>query len=67
MNCPNCQSLLSCGCQKRTASNGRTVCQNCITSYETHLKQEAQARQQAENERQLKLASMMAAVKSNNQ
>jgi len=36
--CPNCGKKLSCGCQRRTASNGRTVCSNCSTNYEKTLK-----------------------------
>jgi transcription elongation factor Elf1 len=36
--CPNCNKKLSCGCQMRTASNGRKVCTNCSTSYERSLK-----------------------------
>lgn len=35
--CMNCKAKLSCGCQKRTASNGASVCTNCITAYETAL------------------------------
>lgn len=35
--CPNCNSRLSCGCQKRTASNGVTVCTMCITRFEADL------------------------------
>lgn len=35
--CQNCRNKLSCGCQKRTASNGAQVCSNCITSYESNL------------------------------
>ena len=38
-NCPNCKKKLSCGCQKRKASDGKTVCSGCITSYESGLKQ----------------------------
>jgi len=38
-NCPNCKKKLSCGCQKRTASDGKTVCSGCLTSYESGLKQ----------------------------
>jgi hypothetical protein len=38
-NCPNCKKKLSCGCQKRTASDGKTVCSGCITSYESTAKQ----------------------------
>lgn len=39
MNCQNCGSRLSCGCQKKTASDGKQVCANCIDSYEQKLKQ----------------------------
>jgi len=35
--CPNCNAQLSCGCQKRTASNGTTCCENCIKTYEANL------------------------------
>lgn len=38
MNCPNCNNKLSCGCQKRTASDGKVVCSNCLTAYENKLK-----------------------------
>ena len=37
--CPNCKAKLSCGCQKRVASNGAAVCSMCITAYENMLKQ----------------------------
>ena len=37
--CPNCKNKMSCGCQKRTAKDGKTVCSKCITSYEVELKQ----------------------------
>jgi hypothetical protein len=36
--CPNCKSKLTCGCQKRTASNGTSVCSTCISQYEASLK-----------------------------
>jgi uncharacterized protein YbaR (Trm112 family) len=36
--CPNCKAKLSCGCQRRKASNGEQVCSNCITNYEAKLK-----------------------------
>jgi hypothetical protein len=36
--CQNCKSQLSCGCQKRKASNGTQVCANCLASYEAKLK-----------------------------
>jgi len=36
--CPNCKAKLSCGCQKRSASNGTQGCTNCITSLELSLK-----------------------------
>ncbi len=38
MNCPNCGSAITCGCQKRTASDGKACCSNCITAYENRLK-----------------------------
>ena len=37
MNCLNCNATLTCGCQKRTASDGKQVCSNCLTSYERDL------------------------------
>lgn len=35
--CPNCKKSLSCGCQKRKASDGKPVCTNCVKSYESKL------------------------------
>jgi hypothetical protein len=40
MNCSNCNAQLSCGCQTRTASDGKQVCTNCINVYENKLKEE---------------------------
>jgi hypothetical protein len=40
MNCLNCNAKLSCGCQKRVASNGKSVCSTCLNSYEAALKKE---------------------------
>jgi hypothetical protein len=37
--CSNCKKTLSCGCQKRKASDGKSVCSNCLTSYEATLQQ----------------------------
>ena len=37
MNCPNCNAALSCGCQKRVASDGKQVCSSCLTYYERTL------------------------------
>jgi ribosomal protein L31 len=42
MNCNNCGSNITCGCQKRTASNGVEVCSSCITAYEDRLRQQIQ-------------------------
>jgi len=36
--CPNCNQKLSCGCQKRNASNGTQVCTNCLGGYESKIK-----------------------------
>jgi len=38
MNCPNCNTVLTCGCQKRVASDRRQVCSHCLLSYENKLK-----------------------------
>ena len=35
--CNNCHAQLSCGCQKRTASNGVQVCSNCLVKYEEQI------------------------------
>lgn len=35
--CPNCGRVITCGCQKRVASNGNTVCSICIQAYEANL------------------------------
>lgn len=32
MNCPNCNKPLTCGCQKRSAANGKVCCSSCISS-----------------------------------
>ena len=37
-NCQNCKKKLSCGCQKRKASDGASVCSTCISTYEQKLK-----------------------------
>lgn len=36
--CPNCKATLSCGCQKKKASDGKAVCNNCLSAYEKKLK-----------------------------
>jgi hypothetical protein len=38
MKCANCGNKLSCSCQQRTASNGKSCCSQCITAYEASLK-----------------------------
>ena len=38
MNCPNCAKPITCGCQKRVASNGAQVCSNCAAAYEEYLR-----------------------------
>jgi hypothetical protein len=35
--CDNCKTHLSCGCQKRIASDGASCCENCIVTYEANL------------------------------
>lgn len=36
--CSNCNKTLSCGCQKRTATDGNQVCSHCIGTYEASIK-----------------------------
>lgn len=36
--CLNCGTKLSCGCQKRVASDGKSVCGTCLNTYEASLK-----------------------------
>ena len=38
--CPNCGKKLSCGCQKKKASNGQIVCNDCKVKYEQKLQEE---------------------------
>ena len=35
--CTNCNTNLSCGCQRRTASDGKECCTECIAQYEAKL------------------------------
>jgi|694.fasta_scaffold00187_13 hypothetical protein len=37
MTCSNCGARLSCGCQRKTASDGKACCSNCISFYEKGL------------------------------
>ena len=37
--CTHCGKQLSCGCQRRRASDGTQVCSACVASYEAKLKQ----------------------------
>jgi hypothetical protein len=37
MNCQNCNAVISCGCQKRVASDGKQVCSACLIAYEKTL------------------------------
>jgi hypothetical protein len=38
--CDNCRVKLSCGCQRRTASNGTSCCDSCIDKYEGSINNE---------------------------
>ena len=38
MKCQNCGNKLTCGCQQKIATNGKSVCANCITAYEQSLR-----------------------------
>lgn len=36
--CTNCKAKLTCGCQRRTATDGTACCSNCVVSYNAKLK-----------------------------
>jgi hypothetical protein len=38
MICNNCRMKMGCGCNKRTASDGKSCCASCINAYEAQLK-----------------------------
>jgi hypothetical protein len=42
MNCNNCNARMSCGCQKRKASDGTSCCSSCLAFYEKKLQAEKQ-------------------------
>jgi hypothetical protein len=44
--CANCEARLSCGCQRRTASNGSSACSSCVSALNTKLAQEQLAANQ---------------------
>ena len=43
--CSNCKTQLSCGCQRRTASDGTSVCGSCLSTYEAKLQNQTQPKQ----------------------
>jgi hypothetical protein len=45
MNCPNCKAAITCGCQKRKASDGKEVCSSCLAYYEKNLVNNSKADQ----------------------
>jgi hypothetical protein len=36
--CNNCGSRLSCGCQRRTAKDGKACCNGCVHGYNASIK-----------------------------
>lgn len=38
MTCPNCSAVITCGCQKRVASDGKQICSSCAAAYEQKLR-----------------------------
>jgi hypothetical protein len=36
--CSNCGIKMGCSCQRRTASDGKSVCSSCVINYEEQLK-----------------------------
>jgi hypothetical protein len=47
--CTNCGTKLSCGCQKRVASDGRSVCGTCLAGYEASIKNKTAVKPAATN------------------
>jgi hypothetical protein len=41
-SCSNCNNQLSCGCQRRTATNGTQVCSSCLAAYESKLQNQVE-------------------------
>ena len=39
--CQNCGATLSCGCQKRTASNGASACSACVSALNAKIASDA--------------------------
>jgi len=37
-SCLNCGTKLGCSCQKRVASDGKSVCASCMGAYEAKIK-----------------------------
>jgi hypothetical protein len=37
--CLNCDSQITCGCQRRHATNGKLVCTKCLADYEKTLQE----------------------------
>ena len=37
MKCNNCGAKLSCGCQRKTAKDGKSCCTNCVNKYNKTL------------------------------
>jgi hypothetical protein len=49
MYCNNCGSQITCGCQKRTASNGVEMCSSCIVQYEAQLVEDIKERERQQS------------------
>ena len=41
--CNNCKSRLSCGCQKRSAKDGKDCCHSCVHGYNATIQIKQQA------------------------
>lgn len=33
MKCPNCNGVMTCGCQRKKLPNGKIGCSNCLKSF----------------------------------
>lgn len=41
--CLNCGTNMTCGCQKRKASDGKECCSHCLNAYEAQLRVKREA------------------------
>jgi len=61
--CPNCKAKMSCGCQKRTAPDGKIGCSLCIATLSKQSKQAMKQTTQANNSQNTRWEAIAAKFK----